>query len=153
MVQDLLPAARERLSDARAALVHGSPTGSVYLAGFVVEIVLKHATFRAQGLGPHDLVQPALAPVRARLNHWLGPVPYESYHSLDFWALALRETVRNRRGALHDRLIQAVRRAQLLHKAWLVALRYQSSLLPARDAEEFLGAAGWFSKNALSIGR
>lgn len=73
MVQDLVPAAHERLGDAQAALTSGSPTGSVYLAGYSVEMVLKHAAFRAEGLQPYAYVRDALAPARGRLNVWLGP--------------------------------------------------------------------------------
>ena len=46
MVQDLIPAGRERLGDAQAALIHGSPTGAVYIGGYCVEMVLKHAALR-----------------------------------------------------------------------------------------------------------
>jgi hypothetical protein len=153
MVEHLLPAARERLADAQAAYVGGSPTGTVYLAGFVVEMVLKHATLRTWGLGPQDFLQPALAPARARLNLWLGEVPHESYHSMEFWALSLRETFRHRRGQVPRQVNQAVQRACLLHSAWTVAMRYRASFLQRSDAEEFLSRAGWFKANADAIWR
>jgi hypothetical protein len=67
MLQQLVPAGRERLGDARATLADGSSTGSVYLAGYCVEMVLKHAALRTEGCRVNGLVRDALAPARARL--------------------------------------------------------------------------------------
>lgn len=153
LVQHLLPIAEERFADAEAAYLRGTPTGTVYLAGFVVEMVLKHATLRTWGLGPHDFVQPALAPARARLKLWLGDVPHESYHSMQFWALSLRETFRHKRGCVPRHVSEAVQRACLLHPAWLVALRYRASMLQRREAEEFLSRVAWFRTKANAIWR
>ena len=114
MIQDLVPAARERFGDAQACLANGSPTGSVYLAGYCVEMTLKHAALRAFGVRPHEFVWGALAPARARLTQWLGPVDHEAYHSLEFWALLVRETFRNRPGNVPGMVQTAARRAAVL---------------------------------------
>lgn len=153
MVQHLVPAARERLGDAQAALTSGSPTGSVYLAGYGVEMVLKHAVLRTEGLPPYAFVRDALAPARARLGVWLGRVDHESYHSLEFWALLLRETFRHRRGAVPVHIMEAVRAACRLHEGWQVALRYRSAMVASPDAEEFLREAGWFPSRANELWR
>jgi hypothetical protein len=153
MVQQLLPAARERLGDAQAALTTGSPTGSVYLAGYGVEMVLKHAAFRTEGLLPQTVVRDALAPARARLAAWLGPIDHESYHSLEFWALLLRETFRQRRGTVPADIASAVQRACHLHQGWQVALRYRSEMIASPDAGDFLRAAGWFTAHANELWR
>ena len=144
MVQDLVPAAHERLGDAQAALTSGSPTGTVYLAGYSIEMVLKHAAFRAEGLPPFAFVRDALAPARGRLNVWLGPVDHDSYHSLEFWALLLRETHRHRRGAVPANVSAAIRTACRLHECWQVALRYRSAMVSVPDAQAFLREAGRF---------
>lgn len=145
MVQDLVPAALERFGDAQAALISGSPTGSVYLAGYSVEMVLKHAAFRVDGLQPYDYVRDALAPARSRLKIWLGrPIEHDSYHSLKFWALLLRETHLHRRGAVPSKVSSIVQAACLLHECWQVALRYRSAMISLPDAQSFLRNAGRF---------
>jgi hypothetical protein len=153
MLQHLLPAADERFGDAAAALISGSPTGCVYLAGYVVEMVLKHAALRTEGLRPNEPVQPALAPARARVRLWLGDVAHESYHSIQFWALALRETWRHRRGEVPKLIAEATRRAMHLHGGWIVAVRYRSNLVQQLDAKEFLARAGWYRACALDLWR
>jgi hypothetical protein len=153
MVQGLVPAGRERLGDAQAVLTGGSATGSVYLAGFCVEMVLKHAALRTEGLQPFSSVRDSLAPARGRLEHWLGPVEHESYHSLEFWALLLRETFRHRKGNVPAHIGHAVGRACQLYQGWLVALRYHSAMISTTDAQEFLRAAGWFGARAHELWR
>jgi hypothetical protein len=153
MLQHLLPAAKERLGDATAVLISGSPTGCVYLAGYVVEMVLKQAVLRTEGLEPQALVQPALAPTRARMRLWLGNVDHESYHSMKFWALALRETWRYRQGTVPDLISEATKRALALHTGWMVAVRYRSALIQKPDAMEFLSRAGWYQTRALDLWR
>ena len=153
MLQQLVPAGRERLGDARATLAGGSSTGSVYLAGYCVEMVLKHAALRTEGYRVDGLVRDALAPARARLAVWLGPVDHEGYHSLAFWALLLRETFRHRKGSIPVEIGEAVRRALRLHEGWLVALRYHSRMISETDARVFLLEAGWFEARAHELWR
>jgi hypothetical protein len=153
MVQQLVPAARERLGDAQAVLTGGSSTGSVYFAGYCVEMVLKHAALRTEGHSLYDRVRDALAPARARLAMWLGPVAHESYHSLEFWGLLLRETFRHRKGGVPGHVDEAVRRASRLHQGWLVALRYHSGMVSRVDAQAFLRDAGWFGARAHELWR
>ena len=153
MVQGLVPAARERLGDAQAALTSGSATGCVYLAGYGIEMVLKHAALRTEGHNIYDVVRDALRPARERLGLWLGAVDPESYHSLEFWALLLRETFRNRKGGVPGNITEAVRRACRLHEGWRVALRYHASMISVADAQEFLRDAGWFGARADELWR
>jgi hypothetical protein len=144
MIQHLLPAATERFGDAQAVLAGGSATGSVYIGGYCVEMVLKHAALRAEGLPPFALVRDALAPARARLRAWLGGVEHDGYHSLEFWALLLRETFRHRHGSVPERVGAVVRAACRLHEGWQVALRYRSEMISETDARTFLRDAGRF---------
>jgi hypothetical protein len=153
MVQELVSAGRERLGDAQAVLTGGSATGSVYLAGFGVEMVMKHAALRAAGFRPDAIVRDSLALARGRLEKWLGPVDHESYHSLEFWALLLRETFRHRKGNVPAHIAQAVKRACHLHQGWLVDLRYHSGMVSVADAREFLLAASWFGAKAHELWR
>jgi hypothetical protein len=107
-------------------------------------MVLKHAAFRAEGLQPYAYVRDALAPARGRLNVWLGPVEHDNYHSLEFWALLLRETHRHRRRAVPSNVSIAIRAACRLHECWQMALRYRSAMVSMPDAESFLREAGRF---------
>ncbi len=147
MVQHLLPAARERYRDAQAAIVSGSATGCVYLGGYAVEMILKHATLRVHGLRPDTPLRGVFSPVRARLQVVLGDIEYENYHSLEFWALALREHWRIRAGRVPKVVYQAVQRATILHTAWMVDIRYREALIQPPDAKEFLSSVGWFLAN------
>ena len=153
MVQQLLPAARERHGDAQAALANGSPTGAVYLAGYTVEMALKHSCLRTEGVALYEHVPPALAPARARLRLWLGEVPHDGYHSLEFWGLLLRETHRHRRGRVPKLVATAAGKAAKLHQCWMVALRYRSGLLQSNDARQFLQEGGWFLAHANELWR
>jgi len=142
-VQDLLPAGLARHAEARA-LVEAHPTGATYLAGYAVEMVLKHAALRTEGLLPHVPVFATLPAARQRLRVWLGDVDHDGYHSLEFWSLLLRETFRHRRGEVPALVAQASRRAALLHHGWSVALRYRDGIVSGVDAAELVSAAGWF---------
>jgi len=111
-------------------------------------MVLKHAALRAHHIPPNAPVHGSLAPARARLNQWLGPVDHESYHSLKFWGLLLQETVRQRTGIVPSTVQEATRRATRLHQHWQVALRYRYAMIPRTDAQEFFREVGWFNAKA-----
>lgn len=144
MLQDLLPAARERLWDARAALKAGSPTGSVYLAGYSVEMVLKHSALRVDRVSLTASPLSAAVVSRARHEKELGSVEPESYHSLKFWALLLRAAWRVRRNTVPAVVDTALGKSLKLYQGWTVDLRYRSGLINQSDAVEFVREASWF---------
>jgi hypothetical protein len=123
------------------------------MAGYCVEMVLKHAALRAEGVPPFAYVRDALAPARARLELWLGAVDHDRYHSLEFWALLLRETLRRRDGEISQLVKAGVGMAARLHQGWHVALRYRSAMIPSQDAQSFLREAGWFTARAHDLWR
>lgn len=153
MLQHLLPAAKERLFDARAVLKQGSPTGCVYLAGYSVEMVLKHAALRVDGVRLTASPVAAAAASRAHLEREIGQVDHEHYHSLRFWALLLRAAWRLRRGNVPTVVEDAVSKAQKLYQGWMVDLRYRSALIGFADAESFIREAGWFVDRATELAR
>jgi len=153
MLQDLLPAAKERLVDARAVLTHGSPTGSVYLAGYSVEMVLKHAALRVDRVSLTAPPKAAAAVTRARLKAEVGEVEPEHYHSLRFWALILRAAWRSRRGVVPEIVNEAVSKAERLYQGWMVDMRYRSMMIAPKDAMEFFRHASWFVSHAAELAR
>src|SRR5438105_3627129 len=52
-------AAKERFFEAEILLIRRSNAGSIYLNGYVVEMLIKAAYFREYGLTPHDPIQPS----------------------------------------------------------------------------------------------
>jgi hypothetical protein len=142
-IQDLLLASEARMSDA-SGLLAPDPTASVYLAGYVVECLLKHAALRVCGSAVYDPVWPALRPMRARVQLWLGVIAHEAFHSLEFWALGLREAWRHERGEVPAVVSQATQRACALHQGWTVSMRYRSNLISEPDARDFHARAVWF---------
>ena len=154
LVQDLIPAAQERFYDAQAAFTHGSPTGSVYLAGYCVEMVLKHAALRVDCVRPYANVRDALAPARAHLDRWIGRhVDHEQYHSLEFWALLLTQAFLHRTRTISSLVSDACARAKQLHAHWHVALRYRSEVITTSEAQDFLRKVGWFNVKAGELWR
>jgi HEPN domain-containing protein len=150
-VQLLLGAADERLSDAHAVLDGGSPTGSVYLAGYAVELVLKHAALRVDRASPTSHPLDAIATSRARLKPLLGEIDPMSNHGLLFLAVLLQAAWRYRHSQVPQVVSEAVNRAKKLNKCWSVDLRYQAGLVAQKDALQFVGEARWFVVHAKTL--
>jgi hypothetical protein len=149
-VQTYLTAANERFVDAQGLLARGRHDAACYLAGYVVEMLLKHAAMVAAGAAPHDLSD------TWRAYFWTTLVKpkvlvsaYESGHGLEFW----------RDAVLHNRSIQSLgplarqwqKRTNAVVRAtrrsWSVEMRYDSPSRTTKEAERLLEVAGWLLKN------
>ncbi|MGK4004445.1 hypothetical protein WMF31_17555 [Sorangium sp. So ce1036] len=90
--QSFLLAAEERYFDAAELLTRGRTTGAIDLAGFVVEMLLKHAAFRLRGAGPGTAVGPSFGPAMKWATELIRTIDPERKHSLWFWAQFVRRT-------------------------------------------------------------
>lgn len=123
--------------------------GAAYLLGYSIEIALKAAYFRIDGLAPADPID------RRRLGTATGKAvqlnvvtPHESFHSILFWCDALR-ALRVSQGSplppAYDRAL--ARHARASHDRWWVGMRYQPSATSAAELDELVAAATWFDRN------
>ena len=143
-IQDLESAARARLFDAQALEAAGRAGGAIYLAGYVAEITLKAACFRLGGHTPSTLVQPLLFTYKNRGVLTLPAVPYESGHSLPFWALMLEADHRRTKGRVREAVKRSVQEAKKMHAKWGPQLRYRDEIASADDAKKMVQRAAWF---------
>lgn len=144
--------AGERLFDPLAiALTPGRETsgGSVYLLGYVVEMVLKAAFFRATGANP---VQPVSFSSMAAM---LGKRLLKAHEKHDLGLLlnalvAARTSIGNPHPpALSGQLTSLVGRAKT---AWSVDQRYDPASLPETVVSEMYNDAAWIFSQRLAIG-
>lgn len=144
-LQTLVLAAEERYFDAAELLARGRTTGAVYLAGFVAEMLLKHAAFRLQGAGPSARVGALFGPTMKKWAKRLLPtIDPEQKHSLWFWALLVRRIRRDLgRPFVSDFDSAFVRRARRLHGNWSVDLRYSEMSAGVLDAKEAFEDMAW----------
>jgi hypothetical protein len=126
-VQNLELASGDRFWEGFELLVAGRTAGTVYLLGYVAEMVLKNACFLFDGARPADPVKPRLGPYRALARQHFPAIERqrENYHSLVFWYTALLWRRRLARRPLAPRLARQLgRRVARVHGMWTVAMRY-----------------------------
>lgn len=137
-------AAEQRLFDAMAiALTDGREIsrGSIYLYGYVVEMVLKASYFRVAGADPAEPV--SFVSIARSLGK--GRLSATEQHSLPLLHMALL-IVRAHGGrvlppSLADELSRRVERAA---KAWSVGLRYDGRDVPTAEPAQMYEDAAWF---------
>ena len=126
---------------------------TIYLFGYVAEMILKTAYFRVIGNSLADLVKPMLVPARNNGAALIPGISYESYHSLRFWSELLRAE-RNIQGrglpaATENILIQYT---NLLYDKWMVEMRYHPNKANEADAREVAEAVQWLFDNRIDLG-
>jgi hypothetical protein len=89
-VADFELAGESRYWDGCQLITQGHDLGGIYLLGYVAEIILKHACFRADRGRPADPVGGFFGPIRSWMNVRYPSVDREAYHSLLFWTCYLR---------------------------------------------------------------
>lgn len=150
LVQTYLVAARERLIDAQILFAEGRNDASCYLAGYVVEMLLKHAAMTVAGAGPTDSTDVW------RSYFWTTFVKskavsanFHSGHGLGFWARALDSIRRTTTlGPLAKRWQRRLDAAvQTATKSWAVDMRYDGPSRGAKAAATLLAIAGWLFNN------
>jgi hypothetical protein len=123
--------------------------GSAYLLGYSIEIALKAAYFRVEGLGPTSPIdRPRLNTTKLRIGLLGVTTPHESLHSVLYWCDALR-ALRASQGsplpAVADAELQ--RHTRSSYDRWWVEMRYKPSATSATALSELVEAATWFDRN------
>lgn len=132
-----------------------NPAGSAYLLGFSIEIALKAAYFRVEGLAPAFPIDHQVLNTARNKAGLLGvTTPHESFHSLVFWCEALRAL----RVSLGSPLPPAAdaplqRYARSSQDRWWVGMRYQPSATSAAELDDLVEAASWFDSNYVLLYR
>ena len=126
----------------------------VYLQGYVAEMLLKNAYFRFTGAMPSDLIQPRLGPALVRGRALIPNIRHESYHSLRFWALLLREERRARHRPLASVLDGPfVSRTRRLYLNWSVRMRYQHDQAQALEVASVYDDTLWLRDHYVALWR
>ena len=152
-IQEILIASKERHAEGLDLILNGRRTGGIYLLGYAAEMILKAAYFRFEGASLNDLVPPRLPLARKKWEGTLG-LSAESYHSVIFWARALRAN-RHLRGRRLDPVLDAqlAQRSRRLYQAWWIGLRYHRDCAADRDAQTVLGDVSWLRRNESELWR
>jgi hypothetical protein len=125
-VQDLLFAADERFFDGFELVIQGRYFGGVYCMGYTAEMLLKAATFLADGARPNDFVSAKFGAAR-RFAKVSGIDP-EHFHSLFFWASYLIDRRQFNGNAMSPNVrIEMDACIRNITASWLVEMRYRSS--------------------------
>ena len=114
-------------------------------------MILKHACFRVDRGRPADPVAGFFGPTRAWDAHYCT-IPYESYHSLLFWAYYLRGKRRESGIPLANPIDwQLMRRIRRLYSIWSVGLRYRDWTAPAVEAQAVYDDATWLRDSRIRL--
>ena len=153
-VQEFEFSSREKAQEGEVLIAGGYNGAGIYLLGYSAEMMLKTAYFRFTGASWSDRIQPRLGSALTAARILVPHVAHESYHSLKFWSLLLRETRRYRHKALTPLLdAQFISRTRRLHQNCWIGLRYrrdQATMLEAITVQEDVT---WLQRNYLSLWR
>lgn len=153
-VQEFELASAQRYREGASLAASGFGGAGVYLLGYTAEMLLKNAYFRFTGAQPGDLIQPRLGPARNVGRSYIPHVPHESYHSLHFWALLLRETRRRQHRPLADDVdAPFMSRTRRLHQNWSVEMRYQRDQAQPREVQSVYEDVTWLRDNSVALWR
>jgi hypothetical protein len=123
--------------------------GAAYLLGYSIEIALKAAYFRVEGLAAaFPIDHQVLNTARHKVGLLGVTTPHESFHSILFWCEALR-ALRSSLGSALPPVADASLRlhARSSYDRWWVGMRYQPSATSAAELDELVAAASWFDSN------
>lgn len=153
-VQEFDLASVQRYREGTVLIAAGHPGAGIYLLGYSAEMLLKNAYFRFTGASVVDRVQPRLAPALAAGRLYIPAIPHESYHSLQFWALLLREVRRRQRRPL-PALVDAsfTARTRRLHQTAWIGMRYRRDQATAREAQSAQSDAAWLHRHYAELWR
>lgn len=148
-LSDLALAAEQRYWEGVQLGTDGYFGAAIYQLGFAVEMWLKYAALRIDGLSPAStLGKGSYKPAERFLRLSGREIPPESWHSLRFWGVYLqtRRTHQNRplNGALGQSLVHRTNR---LYGVWWVSMRYFPDQASDYDIRRAYDDAGWFRAN------
>jgi hypothetical protein len=141
-VQDFELAAEEKYWEGVELLLIDRLGAGVYLLGYVAEMTLKNACALLDGATPFSPVTAYIRPTKNQVNRRFPLLAAESYHSLWFWAQALREKRRlaGRPLSFDSTFTQRVRR---LYGIWVVDMRYKPDQTVPREAQAVYDDVTW----------
>ena len=153
-IQEFDFASVQKYREGISLIAAGHSGGGIYLLGYSAEMLLKNAYFRYTGASIADRVQPRLAPALAAGRLYLPAVSHESYHSLRFWALLLRE-VRCRQRRPLPTLVDAsfTARTRRLHQTAWIGMRYRQDQATAQEAQNVQSDVAWLHQHYLELWR
>ncbi len=154
-VQEFELAAEQKYFEALELMASGYRGAGIYLMGYVAEMLLKVAFFRYDGARPADLVGPRLGPARRRGRARIPrDVPWENYHSLNFWSLLLICERRWRNDPLPARIEARLRqRTRRLYQHWWVEMRYRRDSSRSLEVQTVYDDATWVRDNRVALWR
>ncbi len=149
--KDFELASSERLWEGWAVAAHLSlgAKGAAYLLGYVAEMCLKAAFFRARNTSPHaDIwsMRRVLLAAANQQSHGKYGAP-EAFHDLDALCDALvweQKNLGRPLGELESELRQHV---AMLSRWWSVRMRYQPGSLSEKAVAECWNGADWLKTN------
>ncbi len=151
-VADFELAAESRYWDGCELITQGHGLGGIYLLGYTAEMILKHASFRANRGRPADPASGFFGPIRDWMNARYPLVEREGYHSLLFWTFYLRGRRREAGMPLPDGLDwELVRRARRLYSIWSVDLRYRDWKPGAAEAQMVYDDVTWLRDTRIRL--
>ena len=147
-VQEFDFAAAQKYREGVALMATGHSGTGIYLLGYSAEMLLKNAYFRFTGASAVDRIQPRLAPALAAGRLYLPAIPHESYHSLQFWSLLLREVRRRQRRPL-PALVDAsfTARTRRLHQTAWIGMRYRQDQATVQEAQSAQSDTAWLHRH------
>jgi len=153
-VQEFDLASRQKYREGTALVAAGYLGAGIYLLGYSAEMLLKNAYFRFMGASAVDRIQPRLAPALAAGRLYNPGVPHESYHSLRFWSLLLREARRRQRRPLLP-LVDAsfMARTRRLHQTAWIGMRYRPDQATIQEAQSAQSDVGWLHRHETELWR
>lgn len=151
-VQEFDSASVQKYREGEVLIAGGYPGAGIYLLGYSAEMLLKNAYFRLTGATVIDRVQPRLAPALAAGRLYIPAIPHESYHSLRFWALLLRE-VRRRQHRPLPTLADAsfTARTRRLHQTAWIGMRYRQDQATMQEAQSVQSDVTWLHRHYLEL--
>lgn len=144
-IAEFTAASRRRSTEAIALEAAGCKTGAIYLWGYVAEMTLKAAFFRASGLPPSQAI--TKGDLKTALQALPGSNKYPPLHHLGLWADALTSLrAKTPNLAYPDPTFGSlvVAKGYTLYGIWRETIRYHKNqaypheMKRARDAAEWL---------------
>lgn len=142
-----------RYHSAKDLFSQGDYDMTVYLLGYVAEMVLKTAYFRFRRESITRDVKDMISFARRNGRSYIAGIADESYHSVLFWAELLRverQATNRSLPSITDTYLATFSRTVYLN--WWIEMRYHPNRVTRFDALEMLEATSWLFDNRAELG-
>jgi hypothetical protein len=143
-IDDFVRAANQRYREAEVLLANGFNTGSVYLDGYVAELVLKAAGYQVLG---HGLRVPIPSMIRSAVEFMMKMDIQKpaGQHDILTWAKWLVFSKPRVTGTAYPQQfgLDVEANAQVIDQFWHPNMRYRELVIAPADAQAVHAAAGW----------